>query len=449
MTAGRIIIDPDGGLRTIATGLTGEGVVDPGRDGSTAGAATCALSQFSDINAPDYADFGVPLSLGAPDYRLEEFRNDSGFIRQHCSRGLVDLRLSRDRGLVETAYSEWVLDDVYLALKHVMKRITVHTGMAEVSAEYCAVKCRKRGNDVDAHRLDRHKRVLRGAIEAFIPKGLRSTSALYVTGTVDPKRVDGNVERAWRELGSWFNSFLAGLRSKCITVELTVSEKTGKPRIRKVRAKISVLRSWESTEKGWPHWHAILCFEGYPWEIFLHENKETGRNTWRVRDKEKFEDSWTHGFVDVLALTRGTLEKNIDNVLWYVSKNLSAADYRLVRSWPHKRRLTQGLLWYLGLRSYSVSRSLLKGDAEPDPGDLTKRLCITQVGQLDLAGNLVIRELAKWDFVGLVRREDTELSRDDWAKTYADPPDWLACCWKPYSRRGGLGWSSSWLSGGA
>ena len=407
---------------------------------------------FSDSRAlADVID--VQSSLGDLDNRLASFRNDRGYVRRRLVTGL-DLGQRADLDVLCAVYSEWLLDDIYITFKHTVSRTTIHSAQIASTSEHVVIKARKRGNDVDAYRIDRRMKALREGILPYVPNNLRSTSALYITGTVDPKQVPLCVSPsyrsswAWKHFGRWFNSFLAGLRAKCITVEISASKKTGKPRVREVRAKIYVLRSWESHESGWPHFHAILCFEGYPWEIFQFTSKKTGKTTWRVKDKKRIAESWTHGFVDVLALTRGTLDKNIQNVLWYVSKNLSDMDYRLVRSWPLKRRQTESILWHFGMRSFSVSRALLSHDCEPSEDEFIKPSSTTQVGQHDLEGNLAILEKHLWEFIGLVRRTDTELARDDWEKTYPNPPDWLDRTWQPWNSHGGLGWSSSWLSGG-
>jgi len=423
----------------------------------------------------------VQTSLGDLDSRIAQFRNDRSQIRRRLVTGL-DLDQSSDIKLLEVAYSEWLLDDIYLTFKHRTSKMTVQTSQISSETEYVAIKARKRGNDIDSHRIDQRLKSLKDTISPFVSNHLRSTSSLYVTGTLDKDKIahdrltvptyhrrpvlairnvaghlQGSREKwyfqdryrsdreyAWKNFGTYFNSFLAGLRKKCRTVE--ISEKDGKPFVREVSAKIHVaVRSWEAHKSGWPHFHAILCFEGYPWEMFQNTNKKTGILTWRIEESQKIKDSWTHGFVDVLALTRGTLEKNIQNVLWYVSKNHSETDYRLVRTWPHKKRVTQSLLWYLGMRSFSASRSLLVSDCEPD-ADLIKRSSITQVN-VDLKPAFL--ELHKWEFLGLVRRIDTELERDDWEKPYSEPPDWLDRVWNPWKSSFGSGWASSWLSGGS
>jgi len=370
-----------------------------------------------------------------------EFTNDFNEVRLSRVQGRLNLNLELDRWKLEELYSDWILDDNYL----VLRRTETATG----EETHIAVKARKRGNDVDAYRIDRRMKALKDAILPFVQSGpgrIRWTNAMYVTGTVDPRAVDCDLEYAWKYLGVWFNEFLARLRKKltCITVE--VQDKDGKAVVREVRTapKIRFLRSWESHESGWPHFHAILCLEwgvrGQPhWPVFQDKN---GR--WRVKDKHILEECWPYGFLDAIALTPGTLEKNLENVLWYVSKNLSDMDYRLVSRWPRKRLLTQSMLWYYRKRSYAVSRALLR----PSQDDLIKR---TSIIQTDLEGNeVLVPEVPAflYDFVGLVRRKDTELARDDWYKEYSEPPDWLGKCWKPYASRTGVGWASSWLSGG-
>lgn len=429
----------------------------------------------SSFSVPELEELDVQSSLGDLDSRIECFRNESGQVRRRLIAGL-DLDQRADINLLEVAYSEWLLDDIYLAFKRTTSKTVVQTTEISKSTEYVAIKARKRGNDVDCHRIDRRMKTLKDGILPYVSSHLRSTNSIYVTGTLDQKKVTqdrqnlptyhrravlahrwiagrwttsqekwyfqdnyrSDREYAWRNFGTYFNSFLAGLRKKCRTVE--ISEKNGQPFIREVSAKIHVaVRSWEAHKSGWPHFHAILCFEGYPWEMFQDKNSR-----WRIEEKDKIADSWTHGFVDVLALTRGTLEKNITNVIWYVSKNLSDQDYRLVRSWPHKKRVTQSLLWYFGMRSFSASTKLLANDCAPG-ADLIKPSSIIQV---DIEGKEAILELDKWEFLGLVRRIDTDLERDDWEKSYSEPPDWLERTWKPWDSSGGSGVFSAWLSGG-
>jgi len=309
-------------------------------------------------------------------------------------------------------YQEWVSDDNYVVLKRTDEKGDV---------EYHACKARKRGNDVDVYRIGRYVRAINDSILEYAQKGERlcSTSAVYVTGTIDPSLVENDLEYAWEYLGYWFNLFLANLRKRC----------SG--------AKIGVFRSWESHRSGWPHFHAILCFEDFTWPIF-----QDCRSQWRVRDKDVFEDAWSYGWIDVIGLTPRTVQKNAERVVCYVAKYAAKEavdfDYQHIDSWPLKKLLTESILWYYGKRSFSVSRSLIESACAHDLKKPTSTI------QIHLEGNLVQEPEIVWEFVGLVRRRDAELSRDDWAKVYANPPGWLDLCWKPFSRRTGLGWTSSW-----
>jgi len=408
-----------------------------------------------------------------------EYTNNFGEVRLSRVRGMLNLNLGLDRWKCGDLYSNWVLDDNNIVIKG--------TDLKTMRRWYIAVKARKRGNDLDAFRITRRLAAIRDGILPYVHTGskIRHTNAIYVTGTVDPRLVDYDLEYGWMYLGVWFNTFMAHLRKKLTCITAVIEDKDGQPKVREVRTvpKILILRSWESHESGWPHFHAILCLEwgvrGQPhWDVF--QDKGCWKDghwvppRWRVKDKHVLDECWPYGWVDAIALTAGTLEKNLENVVWYVGKNLSCMDYRLVSRWPRKRTLTQSILWYFRKRSFSVSdfepriydRHLVyptgdracwyynkKGVKTPKreywhfllgspADDLTKRTCIIQT---DLDGD--DRELLDgpafvFELVGLVRRKDTELGREDWVKTYSDPPSWLDRCWKPKKREKYEYWAS-------
>jgi len=118
----------------------------------------------------------------------------------------------------------------------------------------------------------------------------------------------------------------------------------------------------------------------------------------------------------------------------YVGKEASDVNYQQVESWPMKRLLTESVLWYYGKQSYSVSRGLVRdGDY---PNDLKHPISTIQT---NLEGERIVELEIFWEFIGIVRRKDTELTPDDWVRTYADSPDWLDLCWKPSSDHTGPG----------
>ena len=398
------------------------------------------LSQTESQLSPQTSTVLIQRHLGNDNW-LSEFTNEFNEVRLRRVKGLLNLNDSLDVWKLTQLYQEWVLDDNEIVIKG--------TNRETEEVRYIAVKAAKRGNDIDAFRIASKLITLRDNILPYIHTGakIRHTNAIYVTGTVDPRLVDYDLEYAWMYMGVWFNRFMAHLRKKltCITAE--ISDENGHPKVREVRTspKILILRSWESHESGWPHFHAILCIEwgvrGQPhWDVF--QDKGCWKDghwvlpRWRVKDKHILDECWPYGWLDAIALTAGTLEKSLEDVIWYVGKNLSSMDYRLISRWPRKRILTQSILWYFRKRSFAVSRAL----ARPSQDDLIKRTCVIQT---DLDGNELDDSPWEWELVGLIRRKDTELHRDDWAKVYVEPPDWLDQVWKPNERYEGEWWGKA------
>jgi len=99
--------------------------------------------------------------------------------------------LDRKKNIV--LYQKWVRDDNYMVLKKTDP---------EGGVEYKACKARKRGNDVDVYRINRSLRTIKEAILEYADSGerLRSTSAVYMTGTIDSHLVDYDLEYAWQYL---------------------------------------------------------------------------------------------------------------------------------------------------------------------------------------------------------------------------------------------------------
>lgn len=382
----------------------------------------------------------LALDLDPDSWRWERcrFTNDYWEVRLRHVKGELDLNSEYDRRVLEELYAEWLVNDEYVVVKKTTSQIPAlgHS----VKVEYQACKARKRGNDVDAYRIDRRLHAIRDGILEYARRGqpFRSTNVVYVTGTIDPQLVENDLELAWRSLGYWFNMFLANLRKHGFTPGNAEGRES-----RSSDRKVHVYRSWEPHESGWPHFHAILCFEGRSLSIF-----QDARSKWRVKDKRMFEDSWRFGWIDVVALTPGTVEKNVERVVRYVTKymgkGVADGDYRLVGAWPNKKLLTESILWCLGMRSYSVSRGLVGVSGRI--ADLKKRTSIIQRNLEDLELEV---ESVTWEFIGMVRRTDTELTQDDWSKLYSDPPNWIEDCWKPYFSSSGSAVGNEWLSRGS
>ncbi|MCW4040501.1 MAG: hypothetical protein NWE83_07090, partial [Candidatus Bathyarchaeota archaeon] len=165
----------------------------------------------------------------------------------------------------------------------------------EVEKETIAVKCAKRGNDVywwrikkrlkSLHKLENHTFFdIRGSDKC--------SNVLFATLTYDIRR--STVQEAWKKVGKEFNKWIRNLRKKF--------------------GRISYLRCWKASRKGYPHIHVLLVFHDHPFRIVFSQLKK-GRRVHRIAEKEAFEKSY-HSFVDVQAVRK--LREGIKYVLKYL-----------------------------------------------------------------------------------------------------------------------------------
>ncbi len=111
-----------------------------------------------------------------------------------------------------------------------------------------------------------------------------------MTLTYDIKR--STIQEAWERVGKEFNKWINNIRKKF--------------------GRISYLRCWEASRKGYPHIHVLMIFHDYEFKI------KRIRGKYRVFKKKKFEKSY-HSFVDVQAVRK--LREEIKYILKYLSKN--------------------------------------------------------------------------------------------------------------------------------
>jgi hypothetical protein len=314
-------------------------------------------------------------------------------IRLSAIRRSADYRI-QELEFLNGAYREWVSYNEYLVLEVVSRSPYDHN---EKSQEYIAVKCAKRGNDVYAHkvreRLDPINKACKRLenVKKSKDRGIRSTNMLYVTLTYDIKLC--SMADAWYNIGVEWNRFMAGLRKKY--------------------GKVSILRSWESYENGYPHIHAFLIFKEREFRTWLHTNKK-GKNTWRIpsTDKNQINDIW-HSYVDVQAVV--DVKEGIKNVLWYIGKDLT----KDIDNINDKEILTFVALWYFGKQSFSVS-----GDFP----DLIKGLCIikTEVGTIAVQTTIEGEKFEiEFKFLGVIGSDVIQIYDNSWVKVYEKRPIWV------------------------
>jgi len=131
------------------------------------------------------------LSDSAFDSDSVRFKNEDGFVRRDLVRDNLRLSESSSLEILASAYGEWLLDDLGIVLKRT-QRTWSPEGDWTTKVSYQFTKARKRGNDIDAFRIDRRMRTVRDNIMPYCQssnpkKPFKNTRALYVTLTVDPR----------------------------------------------------------------------------------------------------------------------------------------------------------------------------------------------------------------------------------------------------------------------
>jgi len=250
----------------------------------------------------------------------------------------------------------------------------------DVEKETIAVKCAKRGNDVYWWRVWKRLKSLYNLKDCtlFDPHGnVKLSNVLFVTLTCDTKQF--TIQEAWETIGSDFNNWIRNLRKKY--------------------GRISYLRCWESSKRGYPHVHILMIFHDHQFKIVFSQVKK-GRRVYRIQEKEEFEKSWrkrTHSFVDVQAVRK--LREGIK----YITKYLSKTKHK-----NQNQTLGLALCWLFRKQSFAVSgdfHELVYAMVE------TKHRRI----QTDLFGKEVDLNIV-WVFIGIFPADKLGITRNEWAE---------------------------------
>ena len=175
------------------------------------------------------------------------------------------LEFSLDKDLdfeeLERFYVDWRDFIEYIVIQKQTDSLKVK---GEVDKETFAVKCSKRGNDVCWWRAKKRLRFLKGLKDSslFDPhSNVKQSNVLFVTLTYDVKR--STIREAWETVGEEFNNWIRNLRKKY--------------------GRISHLRCWEASKKGYPHIHALMIFHDHNFHVTRIKGK------YRVLEKEALE----------------------------------------------------------------------------------------------------------------------------------------------------------------
>jgi hypothetical protein len=288
-------------------------------------------------------------------------------------------RTDRDpdlEGLTEY-YIDWRDDDVYLVLQRQSDNLRL---LGEIDKETIAVKCAKRGNDVYRWRVWKRLKFLYDLKDRtiFDPHStIRKTNALFVTLTYNTKL--STIQNAWKNIGHDFNNWIRNIRKKY--------------------GKISYLRCWESSQRGYPHVHLLMVFHNHQFNVL----RIAGKYRIPKKDASKksaFERYW-HSFVDVQAV------RKLKEGITYVTKYLFKAHAE-----SHTQVLTFALCWLFQKQSFAVSGSF---------HDIiyTKMKIRCRFVQKDLDGNMVDLRIV-WIYIGIFSAEKLGITHNEWWKIIID-----------------------------
>lgn len=308
--------------------------------------------------------------------------NESGKPRLNVAQGYFRRAENKDDlDLLESLYVYWRDMDEYMVLR------SVQTNPKTLASQwqYVAVKCSKRGNDIYRSRVKRRLDWLSDGentkffdVTDFKPEKQVSSSAIWLTLTYDVERCSRF--DAIENIGKEWNGFISALRQKY--------------------GKISVLRTWECSEKGYPHIHAILLFQDAKFSVFPHFSVKEGKLTFRIKEKDEIGSLW-HSHADIQAVS--STKKLFSYMKKYQTKTLLASD-------SPKGTRTMSLLWLFRRRGFSVS-----GDFRARISDLirTLRNSKTEIHQARLDGTLA--DPSVWEFVGVFDGQELGIRPGAWA----------------------------------
>jgi hypothetical protein len=224
----------------------------------------------------------------------------------------------------------------------------------------------KRGNDVYVKQLEyKFKKLFSKNHISFFStilndkrKRVRKTSLLYITGTCDPK-ITGSMSASWITFGASWNSFITNLRQQF--------------------GSIRHLRTWQSQDNGYPHFHALLYFNDFEFTA-VHWQQD---NSWRIHNKQKLDgkyvrdrikDAWGFGHLDVKCCNN--TKDALNDLLKYVLRDLDHGSCDL----------TNAMIWYFRKQSFGISDGFKQlfdipesASVEPTDADLINAEGVIQI----------------------------------------------------------------------
>jgi len=186
----------------------------------------------------------------------------------------------------------------------------------------------KRGNRLYTYQLRTKLELISEFLAPLIKTRPGRTNTIFFTGSDDNR---GNPATQWKRIGEAWNLFSIKLR------------KTGMGRV-------LIVRSWESTKKGYPHVHALIVFLDRDFHTFLKWSDKESKMITRVRGLGALKEFWP-AFIDI----RGA--DSSKGVSYYITKEILKDETSLHRD-AGQGRQTLALMWASGRRSFASSRPI-------------------------------------------------------------------------------------------
>jgi hypothetical protein len=326
-----------------------------------------------------------------------QIRNHHNRIRRIFVKSVFNQKLI-NLDDVTNIYDIWRKDDEYIVLRGLEehKQQDLDGNVNQIIDEYVYrfIKASKRGNDVYRYIIKQKFKELDKIqkIEYFRDTFKRKkTKLLFITLTYDTKA--STPVQSWYIIPKLFNKFKSNLTKKF--------------------GKIKVFRVWESTKEYYAHIHCLIYFEEYEFEVFEHiakKGKNKGKLTYRIPyyQSNKIKEYYPYN-IDIQACE--SFNKAIDEITKYVGK------YLIKDNEEDKPTKTNAMIWLTNKQGYSVSKDFFKciigkniDVEEPKSADLTSYMCNSNFN------------VKKWEFVGLISREELGISGNIWLYELKKPP---------------------------
>jgi len=272
----------------------------------------------------------------------------------------------------------------------------------------------KRGNDVYISLLEKkfkpfinskkHKSFFSTVINSK-RKRIRHTKLLYLTGTCD-QSITGPIAGSWISFGLYWNEFIT--------------------RIRDLFGKVAYIRTWQSQDNGYPHFHTLIYFYDFDFTVVYWDND----NSWRIHNKQKIVVDRRSGKKDYCRNVIKSLWK-WDNLDIKCCNNTKAALTDLLKYVTRDLQngacdLTNAMVWYFGKKSFAVSKSFYElfgcksASVEPTDADLINAVGVTQeVTQEDQLVGIDVFPIIPQSLLP----NYTQLTLKDWLHPPDPPPE--------------------------